>query len=256
MKSIIQSFIIAFSMYSKIPMPKDNWEEKNLRYAMCFFPFVGIAVGAVLIAWYYIAGKFHAGNMVTTVFLVVLPIMLTGGIHMDGFLDTVDALSSNQGKEKRLEILSDPHTGAFAIIFCGVYYLLSFCFWHEISNRSIMIVAIGFVLSRSLSALSVVNFKKAKDTGLAYTFSNSAVRKTVSITSAIMAILCAAAMLYLNPGLGVIALCSSGAVFLYYRYKAYKSFGGITGDLCGYFLQLCELAILICVVGGDKIWYS
>lgn len=255
MKSIVQSFIIAFSMYSKIPMPRDNWEEKNLRYAMCFFPFVGAVIGVILYFCYYLANEISISRVITTAVLVVIPTLITGGIHMDGFLDTVDALSSNQSKENKLRILSDPHAGAFAIIFCVIYYLITISFWYEISAKSILIISIGFVLSRSLSALSVVNFKKAKSTGLAHTFSNTAIRRTVSIVNIIILILCASSMLLINPILGTIALGSAFLAFIYYRYVAYKNFGGTTGDLCGYFLQLCELLMLIFVVGGDLLWF-
>jgi adenosylcobinamide-GDP ribazoletransferase len=181
--------------------------------------------------------------------------MITGGIHMDGFLDTVDALSSNQTMEDRLRILSDPHSGAFAIIFCGVYYILTFGFWYEIQSPAILIMAFGFVLSRSLSGFSVVSFKMAKNTGLAHIFSSSAVKKNVRIANAVMILLSAFAMVYIHPVLGIITVAGAFLTFFYYRYKAYKNFDGITGDLCGYFLQLCELVMVICVVGGQILWF-
>lgn len=255
MKSMIQSFIIAFSMYSKIPMPKTIWEEKNMRYAMCFFPLVGAVIGALEYICFLITNEFHFSKMITTVILTVIPVFVTGGIHMDGFLDTIDALSSNQSRENKLKILSDPNSGAFAIIFCVVYFLITFSFWYEISTASILIVALGFVMSRSLSGISVVSFKKAKDTGLAYTFSNGAVIRPVIITNIVIFTASAVAMLVISYKPGLIAICASLLVFIYYRTKAYKIFGGITGDLCGYFLQLCELVLLICVVGGDLLWY-
>ena len=43
---IFNSLIIAIAMYSKIPMPQAEWNEKNMRYAMCFFPVVGVVIGA------------------------------------------------------------------------------------------------------------------------------------------------------------------------------------------------------------------
>lgn len=54
----------------------------------------------------------------------LLPILVTGGIHMDGFMDTSDALASWQSPEKRLEILKDSHVGAFAVLGCAGYLLL------------------------------------------------------------------------------------------------------------------------------------
>ena len=51
MRRIWNSFKIAFAMYSKIPMPRADWEKENMRYMMCFFPFVGIVIGALMVGW-------------------------------------------------------------------------------------------------------------------------------------------------------------------------------------------------------------
>lgn len=51
MKKFYHSFLIAFSMYSKIPMPQCEWNEENMAYAMCFFPWIGVAIGGVTWLW-------------------------------------------------------------------------------------------------------------------------------------------------------------------------------------------------------------
>ena len=82
-----------------------------------------------------------------------LPLLITGGIHMDGFMDTVDALASHQSRERKLEILKDSACGAFAVLYCGVYLLLSFALYYEgYAAGWIYAFAPAFVLSRCLSA--------------------------------------------------------------------------------------------------------
>ena len=255
MKSIMRSFIIAFSMYSKVPMPRCEWDEKSMRYAMCFFPFVGILIGGLEFLWFFISQEFAISKMITTAVFVIIPVLVTGGIHIDGFLDTVDALSSNQSRENKIRILSDPNSGAFAIIFCVIYFMLYFSFFYEINKASILIVCLGFIMSRSLSAISVVTFKKAKDTGLVHTFSSGSIVNTVRLVNIIVFLITAIVMLLINTLLAAIAISSALLVFCYYYKKAYRNFGGINGDLCGYFLQLCELILLICIVGGSLIWF-
>ena len=66
-----------------------------------------------------------------------LPLLITGGIHMDGFMDTVDALASHQSRERKLEILKDSACGAFAVLYCGVYLLLSFALYYEGYGRRV-----------------------------------------------------------------------------------------------------------------------
>lgn len=124
--NIIKSICVAFSMYSKIPMPRVEWNEKNMKYAMCFFPLVGAVIGGLMLLVRFLCGRFGFNTSVYAVVMTALPVLVSGGIHTDGFIDTADALSSYGDKEKKLEILKDPHTGAFAII--GANNVLSVVF--------------------------------------------------------------------------------------------------------------------------------
>ena len=107
MKKFYHSFLIAFSMYSKIPMPQCEWNEENMAYAMCFFPWIGVAIGGVTWLWGTFGTYLGLSSAFYTVILTLIPWFLTGGIHLDGLLDTADAMSSWQERERRLEILKD-----------------------------------------------------------------------------------------------------------------------------------------------------
>ena len=122
--NLIGSFVIAFSMYSRIPMPRMDWTEERMRYALCFFPLIGAVIGAVEIATFALCEILGAGVLFRTCLLTAVPLLITGGIHMDGYLDVTDARHSYGEREKKLAILKDPHTGAFAIIGLGLYLLL------------------------------------------------------------------------------------------------------------------------------------
>ena len=102
--NIIKSICVAFSMYSKIPMPRVEWNEKNMKYAMCFFPLVGAVIGGLMLLVRFLCGRFGFNTSVYAVVMTALPVLVSGGIHTDGFIDTVDALSSYGDKEKKLEI--------------------------------------------------------------------------------------------------------------------------------------------------------
>ena len=168
----MKSLIIAFAMYSKFPMPRVDWEKKALSWALCWFPLVGLAVGAVLWLWLALAGWLGFGAVFTAALALLLPIALSGGIHLDGFCDTCDALSSHQSRERKLEILKDSHTGAFAIICCGLYLLVFFAAWCEAApaGGAALALALGPAFSRSLSGLFAVTLPNARGTGLLATF--------------------------------------------------------------------------------------
>lgn len=254
--SLMASMIAAFAMYSRIPMPAISWEKERVRWQMCFFPLVGAVIGAAfwLLAW--ALRRVSAGPLLSCVLSALLPVVLTGGIHLDGFLDTVDARQSWKGREERVKILKDPHSGAFAIIHAGMVFLLYPALLSELlrreSRQGLAAVALGFVLSRALSGLAVVAFPTARRDGMAAASARAAdpVRRRVC---GVLSVWIAAAVLLqvLLGGLcGVVAVLSAALVFAGYHHMAVSEFGGVSGDLAGYFLVRCELAMAAAAVAG------
>lgn len=246
---MIGSLMIALAMYSVIPMPQITWNEARLKYVMAFFPVVGIVIGGAVAGTAFLTAGLGLSKVFFACLATVLPLLLTGGIHMDGFLDTVDALSSHKERECKLEILKDPHVGAFAVIGGGIYLLLSVAGYCELESR--VAVAFGgiFVFSRAFSGWALLTWKKARKDGLASTFSDGA--KANPVKAMLLLWMAAAAVWVAVFGGPVILLsCVLAAVLIgagYYR-TAMKEFGGITGDLAGYFLQRCELGLLWAVI--------
>ena len=250
-----ESCKIAFAMYSAIPTPYADWSKENMKYAVCFFPAVGIACGALLCLWGWLAGLLQIGGVLFAAVCVLIPFLVTGGIHMDGFCDTSDALASHQTRERKLEILKDSHTGAFGVMSCGLYLILNLGLWCELTPdwRTLGVLAVGYLVSRSLSGLSIVSFRCAKNSGLLATFSDGAQKKNVRVVMAVYLLLCGGAMVWIQPLTGALALLGALAAFGYYRLMSYRQFGGTTGDLAGHFLQLCELLMLACAVLAQKL---
>lgn len=245
---LLESCAVAFSMYSKIPMPRVDWNEKNMKYAMCFFPVIGAVIGILEVLLGGLLFKAGVGRLFFAAAMTLLPVLVTGGIHMDGFMDTMDAVSSYGDREKKLMILKDSNSGAFAILGLGCYFLWSLALWSEVSYEMLPVIACGYVLSRSFSGFSIVTFQAARNSGLARTFQDGAKRKNVRVVMILYLLVFSALVLFLSPILGGAALTASVLAFLYYRRLCDKQFGGVTGDLAGYFLQICELAVLTAVV--------
>ena len=172
---------------------------------------------------------------------------------MDGFMDTCDARASYGDREKKLAILKDTHTGAFAVIFGALYLILYAAACMELDRETAMFVSIGFVISRSLSGLSTVTFPEARKHGMLADFMKDAKKKTVAVWMVIMFLAAAVLELFLGGRIGGIILSASILIFFYYRHMAVKEFGGVTGDLAGFFLQICELGILLAAVIGKAV---
>lgn len=246
MKSIAKSLVIAFSMYSKIPMPQFLWEEEDMRYVMCFFPWVGIVIGALSFGWGILCESLHVNTLCYAALGTVIPILVSGGIHLDGYLDTMDALNSYQSRERKLEILKDSHIGAFAAIALALYICIYMgCYAQVQEHTGMALIAVGFVFSRVLSGIGVVSFPCAKHEGLLYLFSSRAQERIVRGSLIGQGCICVGVMIGIGRWRGVMTAAAALAVFLYYRKKCDKEFGGITGDTAGWFVTLCE-----CVIAG------
>lgn len=247
MKSLWNSFKIAFAMFSKIPVPQADWSKENMKYMFCFFPFIGAVIGAASLLVARAGWHFGFGNGFLTMVLVMVPVVITGGIHVDGLLDTSDALSSWRDREKRLEILKDSHAGAFAVITACVYFMAFYGGYSQISDnwQAICIMALGFCMSRCFSGLGVLSLPKANASGTVAEFSRKAEDRSVRITLIIYLIFLFGGAVYIRPVWGVAVCATAVLVFMFYRYKAMKYFGGTTGDLSGYFLCLCEVWMVL-----------
>ena len=250
MKSIINGFLIAVSMYSKIPMPKVEWNKQNMKYALCFFPVVGLIIGALFYGWSEVCYICGFDQTIFALVGAVIPIIITGGIHMDGFMDTADALHSYEKKEKKLEILRDPHVGAFAVIAVICYFFLYGAGLTLIWKKNqLLLLGLSFIISRTLSGMGLVWFPAAKKDGTLYSFSSAAHKKTVRVVLTVLLALCFISAVMIHPIIGAVMALAAMWVWTYYYYMSKKQFGGITGDLAGYFLCLCELSSVL-VIGG------
>ena len=248
------SFKIAWSMYSRIQIPGADWEDTNMKYVMCFFPTIGILTGAVLTGLFYLFSfmEAKAGIVFPVVFravvLSLVPYFITGGIHHDGFMDTSDALSSFRDREEKLRIMKDSATGAFAVLRMIVCFLLYTAAFSAVDGKSVLIISAGFVLSRALSGLAIVSFPKASGTGLAALFSEKAEAKTVRVWMFVYIAAAAVFMVLIDLPCAAVVLIAAFLVFYHYYRISKKEFGGITGDLAGWFLIRCELAAALCAV--------
>ncbi len=243
---LIRSLLSAFLMYSAIPVPSVEWKEENRRYSLCFFPLVGAVEAIVSVLWFFICNNFlNADKLLFAAVAAVVPVFLTGGIHLDGFCDVSDAKACFGSREKMLEVMSDSRIGAFGAIHLAVYFILQVGFLSQIESLDVMLItALGFVMSRALSGLFAVTFRCAKREGALQSFSKPAHKKAVVTTEVIFILAVACAMLIINMVCGITTLIGCGVFCLYYKNFAYKKFGGITGDTAGWFLQVCELVIL------------
>ncbi len=247
MKNILIGFIMSMSMFSKIPSPQ-VWKEEGIGLLMPMFPFVGGILGAIWFLLYRGLLGLDAPPMIGGALLAVFPVLITGGIHMDGFMDTNDAIGSRGNLEKKREILKDSHVGAFAVIWICIYFLLSFGGIYEYyknGGRGFVFIFLP-MLSRAIVAISVTQIKPMVTTGYAAMYMNhtKAVHKVAVILAGIGII--SVSFLVADP-LVAGALAIGSVIGVVTVRLLTKEFEGFSGDLCGYTLTLIELSVLVLI---------
>lgn len=251
----LKSLIIAFSIYSSIPVPQFEWKEEDMKDMLCFFPWVGAVIGGCVFFWNYLCGICGIGEWCRILIGAAIPLMMTGGFHADGFLDTMDAFHSYQPREKKLEILKDSHVGAFAVIMFALYGMIYLGACSEVTDPCLRkIVCAGFFLSRCLSGISVVSFPSARENGMLSFFAGSAQKARVRWSLYLQGAGCVGWMLWQSVFAGSVVAMAAGVTFAFYYYRTKKEFGGITGDTAGYFVLVCEAVMMIAaaVINGGR----
>lgn len=252
--TILKSLVIALSMYSIVPMPQLDWREDNMRWSLGFLPVVGALAAGLLYLLSMIALSFPMSPLLFAALAVVLPLVVSGGFHMDGFLDATDAIFSRRERTRKLEIMKDPCCGPFALICCGGLLLLEFGAWHQlIGTPSLLPVAcLLFVFSRSLTVMAGSRLPYAPTSTLGVLFADRAaggVRLLGLLEALGVSLLLILTGFYAagTQGLLCAALTTLSGWLLYFWYRGMvmKSFGGVTGDLLGYLVELSQLIMLL-----------
>lgn len=170
--------------------------------------------------------------------MMTFTLLLTGGLHLDGLMDTCDAIFSHRDRETRLKILSDTHAGSFAVMGCMVIMIAKTLLFSELFRLSANISSIALIPIYSRLGMGVLlnNLPFAKSDGLAVMLGSSRNRLdnftflAIFIALSIVSIKIIPAMMILCLVLHVV-ICK-------------KIFGGITGDLLGAFVEASEVIML------------
>ena len=258
--SVFRGLIIAFSMYSRIPMPVFNWEEKDMKHVIAFLPLIGAVIGGIECALIRLIGAFDLPCMVSTLLLTMVPIFVTGGFHLDGFMDVQDAIKSYQSKEKKLEIMKDPHIGAFAVISLLSLSLvwvtaLYFVNYKALLDRNFGILYLFtaiFALVRSACGITCIKFHNAKKEGMLNMETGKAGKGDL-IFLVIEWLLCFAVMLLIKPLYAIVLAFILFLYSIYYKRQCENNFGGVTGDTSGYYIVTGE-CLLTVILAFLSIW--
>ena len=239
MKKLWTAFYMSLKMFSALPLPQGRWEEDLRKHSTACLPLVGLALGGLWWGLAVLARRLLPAALAGAL-IAALPFLLTGFIHLDGFMDTSDAMLSWRDREARLRILKDVHVGAFAVIALAL--LLLFQFAACLSLERLFPLMLLPVLSRSGSALCVLLLKPLGHSEYA-TAAN--VPRGFALAVGAEALL---ALIALGAFGGWSALLAGAAAIAGYGLSmrwCVRTLGGVSGDLCGFALTVSEFCGLI-----------
>ena len=251
----MKSVLLAFAMFSRFPVPQVTFTEENTRYTMAAFPLVGLGIGLTVLGWVWLSAYCGFGPLLRGVGLTLLPLCVSGGIHVDGFCDTVDALASHGDFAVKQRILRDPNVGSFATLaLCG-YCLLFFALAAEalLPWPRLLCLALALGVSRTVTGLAILAVPGVPESTLARHFQNGAARQVSCRLLWGWLVGLGLAMVWLDGITGFVAFALP--LVLLWRWKGFsiRNFGGMSGDLAGCLLLLCELMSLLSISIVPKI---
>lgn len=233
-------FLFALYQLTRLPLPKLPYDEKTCGRSTSFFPAAGLVIGAMLAALWWASGWFFP-VYVQAALLIIGMVILTGGMHLDGFMDCADGLFSGRSRDRKLEIMRDSRVGAFGVI--GVICLLIFkysLFLEMHQQLVIRVLPVIPALSRWGITLAIAAFPYARDEGLGKVYSSHTGIKEIFWATIFAG---AVAVAILGPA-GLLFMVLSGAVAYLAGRKIAWELGGLTGDTYGFINEILEVVLL------------
>ena len=237
MKTYFHGFAMCQSMFCAIPFPGNIWDEKARDKMLLFLPVVGLEIGGIWAGLAWLCNLLNLRVLIKGLILALYPYLVTGFIHLDGYMDVMDAVKSCRSLERRREILKDSHVGAFAVIGIAVLLLAQFAVMASVKeNANIWILVFIPAVSRCCSALAVTVLKPMQTSQYA---DQKKPKCHITILVTMTVLFTAAGFLFCGKyGFAVLGcLAGYGAALR----KAYKSLEGMNGDISGYALSIAEL---------------
>lgn len=239
MRDIFKSFALAISMLTTVPFFKIHDFYKGINgYAVMFYPLVGFLLGAALWGVYSTLSPYVASTHLGII-IFVLWVLLTGALHLDGFSDTVDGLYAP--KERALEVMKDAHVGGMGMIISGTFLILKAS---SLAHFELFyLLPLILTLSRLNAVLAIYFYPYITPSGMGSLAKEEFTKKQMLVAlfySFLIVLLYNKLLLFVSALLVLFVIKS---IFV-------KRYGGFTGDIYGFTIEVTELVLLNLLLFG------
>lgn len=250
----MESFLIGLQFLTRIFIVKQSvWTEKNFGESVKYFPLIGAVLGIFYAAIIFALNFFTAGKLPTFTSAIgfAMMIILTGGIHFDGLMDSADGLFSGREREKILQIMKDSRAGAFGVVSMILVAAIEISTLTELARLSIWYLCAAIysapIIGRLIMVITIGAFPYARENGMGKAFSQFTTRRTI-IFAVFEAILLLIPLIFVSKVIFLSALAAilvSLSVTIKFARFSTEKIGGVTGDIYGAVTILAEMFALI-----------
>ena len=238
MKTCLHALFMCQSMFCAIPSPYQGWDEKAKNKILLFLPVVGLEIGLLWSLAGYLCSLLGLPVLVAGFLMCAYPYLITGFMHLDGFMDVTDAVKSWRDLERRREILKDSHVGSFSVIAVVLLIGAQFACLASVNlGKHFPVFALIPVVTRCCASLAVSCLKPMETSQ----YSGNQLSKAFIPVLWLMLAASLGAGFFLW-GKGGFALVGAAAGYGLGLLRGYRSLEGMNGDISGYSLTLGELA--------------
>lgn len=242
-----KELVAAIRFLSTVPIPgsvqlfQTESATPRLILGSAYFPLVGLLLALLLSIVPFALGS-YVPQLVLAALLVIVQVFLTGGLHLDGLMDTCDGIFGGVGRERKLEIMRDSRVGSFGVLGGVCLLLLKFAIFASLDLHLLSWALLTILpVSRWAMVMAVRQFPSARPAGLGAAF-----RQTVSLRRLLVAALFSLVVaLLLAHVVGLVLWISGTLVAVLIGIWATHHLGGLTGDIYGTIAEITEVTMLV-----------
>ncbi|MDQ2693330.1 MAG: adenosylcobinamide-GDP ribazoletransferase [Chloroflexota bacterium] len=240
----MRSLQIAFGLLTTLPIRlPDDWSPGDSGRAALWYPLVGSVVG-VLTWLVWLAAMDVFPSLVAGVLALLIWVALTGGLHLDGLADCCDGLLVSASAERRLEIMKDPHVGAFGMIGLILVLFLKAAVLTSLTSTAGFAIPLAASLAR-WCILPAGLLPLARPSGMGADFT-SGFRRSFLFWGAIIPLMLATFLGLRGVSAILAGVGAAALLFLFARSRI----GGVTGDVFGMVVEIVEVVVLLVFVAN------
>lgn len=247
----MKAFFHAVAFLTRIPVPSLSSSQKDWERSVAYYPMVGLLLGVLLYGASWL-GDYLAPPTLAAVLLFAFWIFLTGGLHIDGWMDLADGMGSNRDRQRTLEIMKDSRTGSMGVIAVLLLFMLKgVSIYHLMENEAFLLFLLPPLAARFFLVAAIWFWPYISEKGMA-----TGLKKGLSPWMVVAGFLVTGGIFYVVDNVAglLVFLVTIMISWLFIR-MVLKRLGGLTGDVYGALVEWTEMVVLVLLVMANRWWF-